>query len=94
MCVQLILVRVSRVCLWLRIIHTSPSTTTTENFKGSHRFEKEQGGVHVKDWREGKDGGNDMIIISKNKNIVKILSLEMIKTKSMFYQVLDLGRQL
>lgn len=31
--------------------------------KKGHEFEREQGGLHGRDWKEGSEGGNYVIII-------------------------------
>lgn len=36
---------------------------TTINAKRGHEFEREQGRIYGKDWREERKGGNDVIIL-------------------------------
>lgn len=38
---------------------------TTINAKGSHEFEREQGRLNGRVWRNEKEGENDAVIISK-----------------------------
>ena len=43
---------------------------TTINGERDHEFERDQRGVHRRVWREEREEANDVIILSRTKNII------------------------
>ena len=51
-------------------MHTYLHATTIKEKRG-HEFEWQQGGVYGRVWTEEREGGNDVIITSKNETKTK-----------------------
>lgn len=59
-----------KTCTRVTLSKLSKLYLGNNNEKG-HEFEREQGGVYGRIWREGREGENAVIIVSKNKNKFK-----------------------